>query len=323
MSGSWIAGDTAARYLAFAEGAVAGVSPSYERICRWVAGSEALIAFLEALPEPKRQPNLFLAALRVVAGVPEDAAALHRAVAERGPEIAAQMRGRATQTNEPGRCATLLPAFARFGERIALLEVGASAGLCLLPDRYGYDYGAHRIAAPAAEAPVFPCRVTGPAPLPARVPEIVWRAGLDLAPKDVRSAEDMAWLEALVWPEQTDRLARLQAAIRVARKDPPPLRTGDLARDLAAAVAEAPPDVPLVVFHTAVLAYVPPEERARFAAELRGLGAHWVCNEAPGVVPAHAAGLAAGPEGDRFVLAIDGRGVAWTHPHGAWLHWIG
>ncbi len=36
-----------------------------------------------------------------------------------------------TQTNEPGRCAVLLPLLAALPQPLALLEVGASAGLCL------------------------------------------------------------------------------------------------------------------------------------------------------------------------------------------------
>ena len=54
------------------------------------------------------------------------------------------MLSRATQTNEAGRCATLLPSLAAISaaedKPLALIEVGASAGLALFPDRYGYEY---------------------------------------------------------------------------------------------------------------------------------------------------------------------------------------
>ena len=70
------------------------------------------------------------------------------------------MLARRTQTNEAGRCAALLPVLARLPQPLALLEVGAAAGLCLLPDRYGYDYGERRLPAPSPDAPVFPCRAS-------------------------------------------------------------------------------------------------------------------------------------------------------------------
>ena len=107
------------------------------------------------------------------------------------------MLERRTQTNEPTRCALMLPLLAALPQPLALLEVGASAGLCLLPDRYGYDYDgapARRRAAGAALPP------SGEVPLPDALPEIVWRAGLDLNPIDVTTRGQMRWLELLIWP---------------------------------------------------------------------------------------------------------------------------
>jgi len=111
---------------------------------------------------------------------------------------------------------------------LALLEVGASAGLCLLPDVYADDYGGP-ILEPRTERlkpPVFPCAVNAAAPVPARPPRVIWRAGLDLKPVDLAHPPEVAWLEALVWPEQTDRLARLRAAIQIAVEQKPRLVKG-------------------------------------------------------------------------------------------------
>ena len=132
----------------------------------------------------------------------------------------------------PGRCATLLPVLARLPQPLALLEVGASAGLCLLPDRYGYDYGHRQLAPASPDAPVFPCRANPATPLPVAHPRVVWRLGLDLHPVDVADAAHRAWLETLVWPEQSDRLHRLRGALAVARRDPPRVAQGDLLTDL-------------------------------------------------------------------------------------------
>ena len=145
--------------------------------------------------------------------------------------------------------------------------MGASAGLTLLIDRYAYDYAGHRIAGRDPLAPTLRCEPRGPVPLPDRVPEIAWRAGLDLNPLDVTSDDDVRWLSCLVWPGEGDRGQRLAAAVATARRDPPVVHRGDLLTDLPALAAQAPADATLVVYHSAVLAYVTPEGRQRFAAD--------------------------------------------------------
>ena len=241
-------------------------------------------------------------------------------------DLRATMLARSTQTNEPGRCAALLPVLAGLPEPLALLEVGASAGLCLFPDCYAYDYGGTVLGpeAPPLAPPVFPCAVNAATPLPRRLPRIVWRAGLDLDPIDLSDPGEVAWLEALVWPEQTERLARLRAAITIAAEEKPRLVKGDLRTDLAALAREAPKDATLVVFHTAVLAYVSAvAEREEFARSVRSLCDFWIANEAPQIFPG-IAGRAGweGPRG-RFLLSVNGDPLAWTDPHGASLDWLG
>lgn len=227
-----------------------------------------------------------------------------------------------------GRCATLLPALAALPQPLALLEVGASAGLCLYPDRYAYRYETEAGPHALGSSPVqLRCVVSGAeVPLPHALPTVTWRAGLDLNLLDVRDQDDVRWLESLVWPEQTERLARLRAAVQIARAERSSLRTvrGDLLRDLPALAAEAPPDATLVVFHSAVLAYVDAADRERFAESVHDLGRArrvvWLSNEAPGVIVKTSV-PAGGPA--RFVLARDGVPLALTGPHGQSLHWLG
>jgi hypothetical protein len=307
----------AARYRRFAAAEAAGHSPLYEALALGVAGDAAVLAFLAGLPPGKQQPNLLFAALRHVAGTPADFPSFRTTLLRQADAVRAVMLARGTQTNEAARCAVLLPVLARLPQPLALLEVGASAGLCLLPDRYGYDYGGHRLGG----APVFACDPRGGTPVPAELPLVAWRAGLDLNPIDVGDPDQAGWLETLVWPDQPHRLACLRAALAVARAAPPSVRRGDLLTGLPALAVEAPAGATLVVFHSAALAYVAdPASRAAFAAAVRALGAVWVSNEAPGVFPAMAA--APGPRG-AFLLAVDGVPVAWTDPHGAWIDWIG
>jgi hypothetical protein len=273
-----------------------------------VAGDAEVLAWLEGLPRAKRQPNLLFAAYRAVLGTPSSYAEFRQGVSERRDAIEAVMLARRTQTNEATRCALILPLLARLPQPLALLEVGASAGLCLLPDHYGYDYAGHVLG-----DGLLRCAPEGGVPLPDAVPEVVWRAGLDLNPLDVTDAEDVRWLELLVWPGQEHRLEVLRAAVEIARRDPPRVIRGDLTTDLAALAAEAPRDATLVVFHTAVLAYVGAEGREAFRAGLDG--ATWIACEAPRVL-----GLEPGPP-SLFAIAQDGERVAWGDPHGTRLSW--
>jgi hypothetical protein len=134
----------------------------------------------------------------------------------------------------------------------------------------------------------------------------------------------MAWLETLVWPEQTDRANRLKAAVRIAQADPPRIVRGDLRDGLQALVAEAPSDATLVIFHTAVLAYLPNEtDRRDFVTSTMASCDYWVSNEAPRVLPNFAAHAPAPVSSGRFLLGVNSTPVAWTDPHGAALEWFG
>ena len=164
---------------------------------------------------------------------------------------------------------------AQLPQPLALLEVGASAGLCLLPDRYGYDYGDVRLV--TTRRPCLSCVASPETPLPTQLPQVVWRAGLDLNPLEPSDAQHRGWLEALVWPEQHDRLGRLRDALAVAREVRPRVVRGDLRHDLANLAAQAPTEATLVIFHTAVLVYVRSDvERSAFADQATELerGAH-------------------------------------------------
>ncbi|WP_050778046.1 DUF2332 domain-containing protein [Micromonospora sp. ATCC 39149] len=307
----------AAGYVEFADREARGVSPAYERLARAVARDDRLLALLGALPAAKRQPNLLFGVVRLLGGPVEDPAAFGEFTAAHWPAVAAELRTRATQTNEAGRCAALLPVLAALPQPLALLEVGASAGLCLYPDRYAYRYGDHRIG---AGEPVLDCALTG-APPPTRRPEVAWRAGLDLNPLDVTDPADIAWLDALVWPEHTHRRARLRAAAAVAVADPPLLVRGDLVADLPALAARAPAGATLVVFHTSVLYQVPVPRRAAFADLVRALPGRWLANEAPDVL-GHDALPAPPDDALHNVLTLDGTPLAWTRSHGQAVTWF-
>jgi hypothetical protein len=309
-----IAGD----YAEFAAREARGVSPAYERLAVAVAGDDEVLGLIGTLPPAKRQPNLLFGVVRFLGGPVRDPGAFRDYTVANWPAVEAEMRTRATQTNEAGRCAVLLPVLAALPQPLALLEVGASAGLCLYPDRYAYRYGDHVVG---TGPPLLQCAATGLTP-PAAVPEVVWRAGLDLNPLDVTDPADVAWLDALIWPEHAHRRARLRAAAAVAAADPPLLVRGDLVDDLPALAARAPAGATLVVFHTSVLYQVSVARREAFAEVVRGLPGHWIANEDPSVLRYDA--LPPPPDHALHnVLALDGTPVAWTRAHGQAIVWFG
>ncbi|SBW23397.1 DUF2332 domain-containing protein [Protofrankia symbiont of Coriaria ruscifolia] len=313
---------TADRYRLFGQREARPESPTYERLALAIAEDLELLRLIDTLPEPRRQPNLLFAATRYLAGPMKEPEAFRDWALRHWSDLARIMSRRRTQTNEPARCSALLPVLAGLPQPLALLEVGASAGLCLYPDAYRYHYGRHTVG--PADSPVqLDCAVEGDVPLPDRVPVVVWRAGLDLNPLDVSDDDDVRWLNALVWAEQHDRRRRLQAAITLARADPPLLTRGDLLTDLAALAARAPADATLVIFHSAVLAYVPMEIRTAFVELVQSLPARWISNEGVGVLPELTAGIATPPAGPAmFLLALDRRPLAFTAPHGQALRWL-
>lgn len=308
---------TAENYRRFAEHEAAGRSPAYETLALAVASDPEVLGFLDTLPANKRQPNLLFAAARHMLRAAPAPDALREMATTQAGDLRALMLSRRTQTNEPGRCATLLPALAALDGPLALIEVGASAGLCLHIDRYSYDYGHTHMTGRDPQAPTLRCRAEGPHP-ELRIPEVAWATGIDLNPLDPSDPEDRFWLECLVWPGQTARHERLVSALATAQRHPVPVHEGDLLEALPALVAQAPPNARVVVFHSAVLAYVSPQVRADFAALTRELDVVWIANEAPGVV----ADIAPPQFGTSpFVLTVDGTPAAFTHPHGDWIHW--
>jgi hypothetical protein len=314
------------QYLRFADEA-REESPCFVEWGEGVAADPEVLAWVDELPGLKKQPNLVFAAARF-RGVPAPGpyAGLRDALLDDGGSIRATIMARSTQTNEVGRLATLLPAFASAvpDGPVALIEVGASAGLNLFPDRWGYAWSTQAGEVALGPEPRLPCAVTGPAPLPAARPEVAWRGGIDLNPLSVTDADAMAWLEVLVWPEQDERRERLRHAVEVARREPPAIVAGNLLDELPALVTRAAAYGAVVVFHSAVAAYLPVPGRERMLAMMRDLvadGCHWVSNEAPGIF-LEVSSAAPPPTPRRFELALDGRVVAHTHGHGHDLRWL-
>ncbi|MCO7218270.1 DUF2332 domain-containing protein [Klenkia sp. PcliD-1-E] len=305
--------DLAARYRRFADVEAAVASPQYAALARAVAEDPLVLDLLLDLPRIKRQPNLLLAVLRLLGGVPADGAQLHDRVAADGDRIRAEILTRATQTNEPARAASLLPALARVEGPLALVEVGCSAGLLLQLDRYGYRYataaGEHRVG--RQDGLLVDCTVDGELALPADVPQVVHRVGIDRNPLDPADPDTVAWLRALVWPgpQHDARLARLDPALALAAAHPHERVTGDLVEELPGVLAGLPDGATPVVLASMTLVYLDDDARAGFAEATAGV--HVLAAEAPGVV----VDVRPDPH-DRVVVSLDGEPLHLAAPHG-------
>ena len=300
-------------------------SPCFEEWALGVVDDPEVLDLLATLPTEKQQANLVFAAARWHGVEPGPYADLRAfLLGPDWPAVRSTILGRQTQTNEVGRLTALVPALGLLGEGpFALVELGASAGLCLYPDRYDYVWeGAGALS--GTGGPTLTARADGPVPVPAVPPRVAARIGVDLHPLDVSAADDMAWLRILVWPGHEERLVRLTAAIEVARAEPPVLLAGDMLDrlDEALALAEASGGTP-VVHHSAAVAYLDEAARTaladRMTALVRAGRCHWISLEGAQVLP----GLApvAPASGHPFCLAVDGRQVGWASGHGADLTW--
>ena len=346
--------------------------PLYHRLCQAAADDPHVVARVFLARPDQRRINILLAAVHdvLLAGaddplaqwygsVTHDPRPVHGGIDDPWPHfrrlvleddgVAERIATRSTQTNEVGRCAATMPAIAQIateapgapidGHRpVGLVEVGASAGLNLLLDRYEYEYDpGGTVGGPSAVT--LACQVRGPVvpPVPERLPPIETRVGLDLHPVDVGDRDQARWLVACQWPDQLDRLHRVRAAVALARSDPPRLVQGDAVDDLAPLVEAVPTHALPVIVTTWVMAYLTEDRQAAFLIELDRLGAErdltYLFAEHPSEVP----GLPVPPRPDgaaddvRFSTMVridwrDGarqpaRRLADMHPHVTWLIW--
>ena len=233
---------------------------------------------------------------------------------------------RPPQTNETGRSAVLMPGYAEIARRTGLalriLELGASAGLNLMWDRYAYRYGERGIG--SADAPLtVAAEWRGPWCGVDELPRVVERRGCDRSPIDLTLPGAADRLIAYMWPDQAERLARLEAAIALAQREKPPVEKAEAAEWLELHLATPVRGVATVVAHTIVWQYFSKETRARARAALDEAGTRatvgaplaWLSLEqyAPDQLPELR--LTLWPGGERQTLAH-------AHPHGAWVEWL-
>ena len=334
----------------FAELECQGMSPLYYRLSLGIAADKDLLALaIQAKRGPR--PNLFLAAVQRllmdepdhplaafyphISGPPapsedpspEDPAPAFRAFClERQQALTGLLATRMVQTNVVRRCASMVPAFVHvdglgLGGNLYLIEVGASAGLNLIWDRYGYDYGEGRLYGDPQSAVQISSAFRGshrPA-MPGVLPAVAGRIGVDLNPIEINDPEEAMWLTALVWPERRDEMELLEAAIRVASESPPNVIKGDALELLPDLIDSVPQDQIPCLFHSHVLNQFPRDAREAFWALVEEHGAR----RNLAVVSKEGGGETSVVEVTHF---RDGVGanqrLANGDSHGYWLEWL-
>jgi hypothetical protein len=249
--------------------------------------------------------------------------ALRRAIADHPAHIAGYLR-RPPQTNETLRSAVLVGGFttlARATDRpLRLLEIGASAGLNNIWDKYRYRLGAASLG--PADSPVVLRPDWQGLPPPAEMPAILSRAACDQSPTDLAKPEQRLRLRSYIWADQQDRLARLDAAMTMALEHGVRVEQADAGDWLAGQLAEPDRDAVPVVYHSIMWQYLPDPLRQRLRRSMteasHGRMLAWLRFEPAGL---------SGPFELRLTLWRNGRAdetlLATAHAHGAWIRWLG
>jgi hypothetical protein len=231
------------------------------------------------------------------------------------------------QTNETGRSAVLLPGFLTIsratGLPLALMEIGSSAGLNLFFDRFRYRFGEADWGDPVYPVTLAP-QMRGVGPDLSGELKITRRTGCDISPLDVQNKTDRLRLRAYIWADQTDRLARLDAAINVARRAGVTLEKADAAVFVEQQLAARKPGECLVLFHSVVWQYLLDKTKTNIENALRQAGdaatseapLAWLRMETLSATDPHPTlQLTVWPGGEARQLAL-------ADFHGRWIDWL-
>ena len=185
-------------FRSFTEAATGASSPLYAELAAAVADDDGILDFLARLPREEQQPMLLFGTVAFLHGTPSGPAELRARIRDDGDRIRETMLSRFTQTNEPARCAALITALGDIDGPVGLVEVGSSAGLCLYPDRYSYEFDGRPVGPRSAVH--LTCATTGRVPIPQRRPEVVARVGSTATRSTRPTPTTGRGCARLIWP---------------------------------------------------------------------------------------------------------------------------
>ena len=229
------------------------------------------------------------------------------------------------QTNEVGRSGVLVGGFLQIAEEtglpLRLLEIGASAGLNAIWDRYYYRLGAAAWGDPQSPVRIAPTW-EGPSP-PIDAPiRVIERLACDIAPVNLEDPAQRLRLRAYVWADQRERLSRLEGAIDLARAYGPGVERADAADWVGTKLRDPGAGSATVLYHSIMWQYMPPATQADIRASLEHAGARatsvaplaWLRFEPLDSVYQPELRLTSWPGARDIRLAV-------AHPHGSSVSW--
>lgn len=233
------------------------------------------------------------------------------------------------QTNEAGRSSNFIAAMLWLVDEglpplFDCIEIGSSAGINLMLDRYHYDLGGVQVG-PHPGVMSFTPEWRGNHP-PQHGIGFAGLKGCDVAPVDLTDPAQALRLKAYIWPEHHIRFARMEAAIGAARQEAPTLVRANAADFLDAELARPQSaGTTRVLMHSIVWQYVPADQQARITAAMEAAGARaapdrplaWIALEANRTLHHHELVVRYWPGG------AEPRKLAYSHAHGAWVEWLG
>lgn len=188
------------------------------------------------------------------------------------------LKSKLVQTNEVRRCGYLYPSFSFIYEKVqkplALIELGTSAGLQLLWDKYCYSYEADAIYGnPNAEVHIkADVKGNGIPFLRSTSPPVVSRTGIDLHINDLNDPEDYLWLKSLIWPSHHERRHLFETAANEVRQTHLNMIEGDGVMLLPDIVKEIPQHAAICVFHTHVANQLSKEDQFILLENIKRIG---------------------------------------------------
>ncbi len=331
------------RIREFAEAECKDSSPLYYALSHAIAQDEGILEVASQASPGQPVPNLLFAAVHYLLAAnttdplcafystwaphPAEPAkafpAFKRFIEIHRRDIVALLKSRLVQTNEVRRSSYLFPALAFAvshleSRPLVLVEIGASAGLNLIWDRYRYSYGGESVYGDPSSPVLITSSFRGPAPaiVSAPMPVILQRIGLDLHLVDTSILDQADWLRALIWPEHHERRTLMDAALKHLGGMHVDLRAGDGFSLIEAIAEEVPADSLLCVYHTHVANQISTDSRARFLGLMDRVGArrdmvHVFNNIKPGL---HLTVYRGGTKIDMQLAHVDG--------HARWIEWL-
>jgi hypothetical protein len=286
------------RFMRFARNECSGSSNLYEHLSTKISEDDELLGIFTYAPVGQPVPNLFLAAVHYLLLKGKDhilrefypsITQLPRNIEDsfshfkefcllHKDEIISILNSRLVQTNEVRRCAYLYPIFCYIynivNKPLSLIEVGTSAGLQLLWDKYSYSYGTNTIYGNKESIVHITSEVKGSinSQLFIKSPQVATKVGIDLHISDLTNEEDYLWLKSLIWPEHKERIKLFENAAKCFLSNPIKLIEGNGVTLLTEVIEEISLDNVICIFHTHVANQIPEDSKTELMEIIKNIG---------------------------------------------------